>query len=101
MKVRYNFEWDPAKAKANLRKHGVSFEMAITVFRDPRAVSLFDQDHDEHEDRWATVGAALQGKILLVVHTFLESEGDQEYTVRVISARRATKQEQQQYEANL
>jgi uncharacterized DUF497 family protein len=101
MTVRFNFEWDPAKAKANLRKHGVSFEQAVTVFRDPHAVSIFDRDHDEQEDRWVTLGTASEGRILLIVHTFLESVQDQEYTVRVISARRASKREQRQYEANL
>jgi uncharacterized DUF497 family protein len=101
MTVRFNFEWDPAKAKANLRKHGVSFEQAVTIFLDPRAVSIFDHDHDEQEERWITVGTATQGNVLLVVHTFFESAHDQEYTVRVISARRATKREQRQYEANL
>jgi uncharacterized DUF497 family protein len=100
MTARFNFEWDPAKAKVNLKKHGVSFEQAVTVFRDPQAVSVFDHDHDEQEDRWVTVGTAAQGNILLVIHTFFESARDQEYNVRVISARRATKPEQRQYEAN-
>ena len=58
MSVQYSFEWDPAKAKANLKKHDVSFETAVTVFRDPLAVTVFDEEHTEDEDRWATMGLA-------------------------------------------
>ena len=98
MTPQYNFDWDPAKAKANLKKHGVSFERAITVFRDPKAISVFDQDHDEDEDRWITMGLSEQGTIVVVVHTFRET-GNEEFAIRVISARRAGKKEQKYYEA--
>ena len=101
MTVQFNFEWNPAKARANLKKHGISFEAAVAVFRDPRALTVFDGGHDEHEERWATLGIAEQGRVLLVIHTFQERTSDQEIAVRVISARRATKPEQRQYEANL
>jgi uncharacterized DUF497 family protein len=100
MPVQFNFEWDPAKAKANLKKHGVSFEQAATVFHDPRALSIFDEDHDEVEDRWVTLGIAEGGSILAVVHTFQEVTSDQEITIRLISARRATKREQRHYEVS-
>ena len=50
--MRYNFEWDLAKAKQNSRKHKVSFERATTVFRDPNQISIFDEDHSNDEDRW-------------------------------------------------
>jgi len=98
--AQYNFEWDPAKAKANLRKHGLSFEQGVTVFRDPNAVSIFDQDHDEEEDRWITLGLSEQGSIVVVVHTFRETGGD-ELTIRVISVRRATRKERNHYEASI
>lgn len=51
MPVIYNFEWDPTKARANLYKHGVAFDEAATVYKDPRAISIFDPDHSETEDR--------------------------------------------------
>jgi len=54
--LRYDFEWDPQKAKQNLRKHRVSFERAATIFLDPDALTLFDAEHSETEDRWITLG---------------------------------------------
>jgi uncharacterized protein len=101
MPVQYNFEWDPTKAKANLKKHGVSFETAVTVFRDPLAVTVFDQEHVEDEDRWVTMGLAEKDELLVVIHTFQEMADVQEITIRMISARRPTRREQRQYEDNL
>lgn len=63
----YEFEWDPEKARANQHKHGVPFEEAATVFLDPRAVSLYDEEHSEQEDRWITLGFASTGRILVVI----------------------------------
>jgi uncharacterized DUF497 family protein len=100
MTVQFNFEWDPAKARANLKKHGVSFEAAVAIFRDPHALSVFDEGHNDDEERWVTLGIAEQGRVLLVIHTFREIPSDQEITVRVISARRATRKEQREYEAD-
>jgi uncharacterized protein len=100
MPVQYNFEWDPAKAKANLKKHRVSFETAVAVFRDPLAVTVFDQEHEEDEDRWVTLGIAEKDELLVVIHTFREMTDVQEITIRMISARRATRREQRQYEAS-
>ncbi len=54
--VRYNFEWDPEKAKGNRAKHEVAFENAATEFRDPNALSVLDEDHSEKEERWITMG---------------------------------------------
>ena len=54
--VNYNFEWDLNKARSNQSKHGVSFEEAATVFRDPKALSIFDDEHSIYEDRWVTIG---------------------------------------------
>src|ERR1051325_8381676 len=63
---RYDFEWDAQKAKQNVRKHGVSFERAATVFLDPNALSIFDPEHSAGEDRWITLGMDWQGVMLVV-----------------------------------
>lgn len=65
----FHFEWDAAKAASNRRKHGVSFDLAATVFRDPLMISIPDEEHSENEDRWITMGQAEISKLLLVVHT--------------------------------
>ena len=95
--MRYNCEWDPAKAKQNLRKHKVTFQRAATVFRDPHAVSIFDKEHGQEEDRWITMGTDDSGTILVMIHTFRRID-ESSYAVRIISARRATKREREQYE---
>ena len=94
--MRFNFEWDPQKAVSNRQKHGISFELAASVFKDPKAVSLFDEDHSGKEDRWITVGMAATGAILVVNHTFAGT-GQDAVVVRLISSRKATKAEQKQY----
>jgi uncharacterized DUF497 family protein len=95
--VEYTFEWDPEKARENLRKHGISFEHAATVMQDPLALSIYDDSHSSgEEDRWITVGRA-GNDLVVMVHTFREVSAD-EAAVRIISARRATKNEQRQYE---
>ena len=53
--MRYEFDWDPAKARQNIQKHGISFERAARVFLDPFAISIFDEHHSGNEDRWATI----------------------------------------------
>ena len=94
--MEYIFEWDPRKAKANLRKHGVSFERASHVFLDQSALSLYDQRHSSGEDRWITLGKNSSNRLLVVVHTFQEIDKDSS-RIRVISARRATRREARQY----
>lgn len=94
MKVRISFDWDPAKAAGNHGKHGVSFEEAATIFRDPLALSIVDPD-SHHEERWVTVGQAAGGNLLLVVHMWAETAATT--TVRIISARRPTAREARQY----
>ena len=94
--MRYEFNWDPAKARRNLQKHGVSFERAARVFLDPFAISIFDESHSEDEDRWITVGVEANEVLLVVVHTFRNVDADVSL-VRLISARKATKEEAQQY----
>jgi len=96
MVVNYNFEWDPIKAYDNRDKHAVFFEEAATVFRDSKAISIFDPDHSETEDRWITMGISEKGRLLIVIHTFREESKD-EVTIRIISSRKATKQEIKAY----
>ena len=93
----YRFAWDPTKAAVNRRKHGVSFEQAAAVFRDPLALSRYDDDHSEHEERWLTLGLGDNGVLLVVCHTF-EEISPQEARVRLISARVASIHERRQYE---
>jgi uncharacterized DUF497 family protein len=94
----YRFAWDPAKAAANRRKHGVSFEQAAAVFRDPLALSRYDDEHSEAEERWLTLGVDENRTLLVVSHTFEELAND-EALVRVISAREATANERGHYES--
>lgn len=95
--LRYVFEWDPAKDLCNRAKHGIRFRQATFVFRDPLAVSLYDDEHSLDEDRWATVGTAGTGSILVVNHTFRKTD-EGEAVVRIFSARSATRRERRQYE---
>ena len=94
--MQYDFEWDTWKAKTNLSKHRISFERATTVFCDPKAISIPDDAHSETEERWVTLGLDSSGSVLLVCHTF-KTETDSLRKIRVISARKATKLEIQQY----
>ena len=94
--MRIDFDWDPAKATGNATKHGVTFEEAMTVFRDPLALSLLDEDPGAGEERWITLGTASTGNLLLVVHTWADIDADRS-RVRVISARRPTRSEARQY----
>jgi uncharacterized protein len=96
MAVNYNFEWDPRKARDNQDKHSVAFDEAATVLRDSRALSIFDPDHSESEDRWITIGISEKGRLLIVTHTFRE-ESEDAVTIRIISSRKATKQETKTY----
>ena len=93
----YQFEWDPKKAEFNYKKHGVTFERAATVFNDPRALSLFDDRHSISEERWITLGLHQGGVPIVVCHTFRQEEGQHKARIRIISARKATKKEIQQY----
>jgi uncharacterized protein len=94
--VNYDFEWDPDKAKSNQRKHGIGFDQAATVFRDPRAMSVFDDAHSETEDRWITLGVSAGGGLLVVHHTF-EEMNENTIRIRIFSSRKATKNEVEQY----
>lgn len=93
------FEWDPAKAASNLKKHGVDFETAARVFQDPLALALLDESHQQQEERWATLGQVDNHKLVVVIHTWREN--DATIRVRIISARRATKREERQYQGDI
>ena len=85
------FEWDNHKAEANLRKHGVSFEEAQTVFTDPLSITLADPDHSEDEERFIDIGMSDDRRVLVVVYT------ERGQRIRLISARKATPAERKQY----
>jgi uncharacterized DUF497 family protein len=87
------FEWDPAKAASNVKKHKVSFEVAKTVFYDDFAVQFFDEKNSHVEDRFLLLGMSSDSRLLLVCHC----ERDDGDTVRIISARKATETEAQYY----
>jgi uncharacterized DUF497 family protein len=88
------FTWEERKNRANRRKHGVSFETATLVFAD--SFVLFEQDREvESETRWQTIGKVSEQILLLVAHTYEEDEGDE--TIRILSARRAAKPEEEVY----
>jgi len=83
------FDWDPAKAASNLRKHGVSFEEAQSVFYDELAVQFYDDSHSTDDDRFLMLGMSSGAHLLLVCHCERDGGG----VIRIISARKATKQE--------
>jgi len=88
-----SFEWDSRKASANLRKHGVSFEEAKSVFFDDRARLIDDPDHSESEDRFVLLGLSQNLRLLLVCHCY-RADGE---VIRIISARKATRMEARFY----
>lgn len=97
---QFQFEWHQVKAIANLHKHGVSFELAATLFSDPRLLTVADLEHDAIEERWFSVGLASNGTMLAVVYIWSESDPGTT-KVRLISARKATRAEIHQYEVSV
>ena len=92
------FEWNAAKAASNERKHGVSFEEAISVFYDEFAIQFFDSESSEHEeDRFLMLGLSSESRILIICHC----ERDSGNTIRIISARKATRKERRFYEGDM
>lgn len=89
------FEWDTAKATSNLQKHGVSFEEAKTVFTDQFARMIADPDHSADEDRFILLGTSIRSNLLVVCHCIRHED-----TIRIISARKADKQERKIYEVH-
>ena len=89
------FEWDREKEKINIKKHGISFSDAQNVFNDPLQLSIPDEFHSEHEERWITVGMMKIRKVVVVVHIYRDMKNEE--IIRIISARSATPKEKRQY----
>ena len=90
--MKLNFEWDEEKATANLKKHGVSFDEAITVFTDPFSITKYDPDHSVDEQRYIDIGISDEGRVLVVSYT------ERSTNIRLISCRKATSSERRFYE---
>jgi uncharacterized DUF497 family protein len=86
------FRWDQRKAKANLSKHGISFEEVSSAFGDPLSITIEDVDHSYYENRYILIGETLENDLVIVAHT------DRNGEIRIISARLATRQEWRSYE---
>lgn len=89
-----SFEWDIKKAESNERKHGISFDEASTVFADALSLTIHDPLHSEDEERFVIIGGSYKNRMLTVVHT------ERDDSIRIISARKATKNERSYYESN-
>jgi len=91
------FEWEIKKNKTNINKHGVSFEKAQTVFFDDIAIQFWDETHSKTEERFLMLGMSNKTRILLIVHCYREDES----TIRIISARKATNNEKREYTGDI
>jgi uncharacterized DUF497 family protein len=92
--ISLSFEWDKRKNHTNQKKHGVSFQEAESVFYDQKAIQFWDYDHSEIEDRFLLLGRSSKMRVLLIVHCYQEEDS----VIRIISARKATQKESQQYQ---
>ena len=90
---RMRFEWDGKKEKTNIKKHGISFDEASSAFYDENAIQFFDPDHSEGEDRFILLGISFKLRVLVVCHCFRKEET----VVRIISARKADRGEENEY----
>jgi uncharacterized DUF497 family protein len=90
--MRLGFEWDEGKARVNLRKHGISFDEAATVFLDPCSATIADPGHSTREQRYVDIGSSERGRVLVVVYT------ERGASIRIISCRKATPTERRVYE---
>ena len=95
--IELRFEWDKRKETANIKKHGISFEEARTVFYDENAIQFLDPDHSDDEDRFILLGISFKLKILIVRHCFRETDT----VIRIISARKADDDEEKEYWRNI
>lgn len=89
--MKLHFEWDPNKAVKNINQHRVSFDEAATVFGDPTFITFVDEEHSIDEERYITIGLSKSGRLLMVAHT------DHHEEIRIVSARPATRREEQFY----
>ena len=87
------FEWDEIKNKNNIKKHGISFEEAASVFQDDESLVIYDDEHSDEEDRFVLIGFSIKANLLVVCHCYRNSD----LTIRIISARKADKVEKEQY----
>ncbi len=94
--MKIKFEWDFFKENANISKHKIDFERASSVFKDPNSLTIFDNKHSDSEDRWITIGQDNSSNLIVVVH-FDKYLSNNELIIRIISARKATKNEQSAY----
>jgi uncharacterized DUF497 family protein len=90
--MKLSFEWDEEKAIANLKKHGVSFDEATTVFTDPLSITIHDPDHSTDEQRYIDIGSSDQGRVLVVIYAERGSN------IRIVSSRKAIRSERKLYE---
>ncbi len=90
--MKPDFEWDPEKAEKNIRKHEVSFEEACSVFDDPLFITVLDEEHSPDEEHYITTGLSKRNRLLLVAHA------ERMNRIRIISARKATKNEEKFYQ---
>ena len=96
--MQCHFEWDPVKAVKNINKHSVAFRQASEVFSDAMALTIFDESNSNpEEERWITLGQINSQQYIVVVHTYRNLNGE-DISIRIISARQATKNEIKQYE---
>ncbi len=89
-------EWEGNKNKTNIKKHGVSFKEAREAFNDPLHISVLDKRFDYFDERWITIGSTKKGAVLVVGHLYSVTHEDE--VIRIITARKATKKEREQYE---
>lgn len=90
--MKPHFEWNPEKAKINLQKHQVDFEEACTIFDDPQFISFVDEEHSTEEERTISIGLSTKSRLLMVAHT------EHSENIRIISARKVTKHEENFYQ---
>lgn len=90
--MNFTFEWDEKKSVTNLKKHGIGFDEAKTIFNDPSALTIYDPDHSIEEDRFIDIGLSGKGRLLVLSYT------EREDTIRIISCRKATSKEIEYYE---
>ncbi len=91
--IELRFEWDKRKEKANIKKHGISFDEARTAFYDENAIQFFDPDHSDDEDRFILLGISVRLNVVVVCHCYRESDS----VIRIISARKADGDEENDY----
>ena len=96
-RFEYRFEWDAVKAERNARDHSVTFDQAATMFLDPGLLSQLDEEHGEEEERWVSLGLDKSRRLLVVCHTF-RGITERSASIRIFSARKATRHESKDYE---